>query len=130
MINNKATEVSEIILLNHKDSFVEFENDEFFLEDVLIEGDILKINVSYNGGCKKHLFSLTAKKNFQKINENTYKVHLNLFHNSNRDNCKKVVTEELFFNLIPLNTEFQKENLIQKNNGLILTIDNKIINYK
>jgi hypothetical protein len=129
MINNKTTEISEIILLNHKDRFVEFKNDELFLEDVLIEGDILKINVSYNGGCKKHLFSLTAKKIFQQI-KNTYEVQLKLFHNSNRDNCKKIVTEELFFNLLPLKAEFQKENLSQKNNGLILTIDNKVINYK
>ena len=129
IINNKITKISEIIFLNDKDKFIEFKNDEFFLEDVLIEDDILKVNVSYNGGCKKHLFSLTAKDNFKEI-ENAYEINLKLFHNSNSDNCKKIVTEELFFNLLPLKTEFQKEKQDHKNKSLVLTIDNRIVNYK
>lgn len=85
--------------------------------------------MSYNGGCKKHLFTLVAKRNFKTI-ENIDEIQLKLVHNSNNDNCKKIVTEELFFNLLPLKTEFPKENHDQKNNGLVLTIENRVLNYK
>jgi hypothetical protein len=129
IINNKITKISEIIFLNDKDKFIELKDDEFFLEDVLIEDDILKVNVSYNGGCKKHVFSLTAKENFKEI-ENAYEINLKLLHNSNSDNCKKIVTEELFFNLLPLKTEFQKEKQDHKNKSLVLNIENRIVNYK
>ena len=68
MISHKPIEISDIILSTNKNKLVEFQNndDEFYLEDVIIEDDILKLNVSYSGGCKKHQFLLVEKKNLQK----------------------------------------------------------------
>ena len=129
MINDKPIEISDIILLTNKNKLVGFKNnDEFYLERVIIEDNILKLNVSYSGGCKKHQFSLIEKKNLQRA-KNIYEVHLQLLHNSNKDNCKKIVTEELFFNLLPLKTKLQKENREQKDIKLALIINNKTINY-
>jgi hypothetical protein len=130
MIEHKPTEIFDIILLTNQNKLVELKNDdtEFYLEDVTIENDILKLNVSYTGGCKKHQFLLIEKKNFQKA-KNVYEVHLQLLHNSNKDNCKKIVTEPLFFKLLPLKTKLQKENIDQKDINLILIIDNITINY-
>lgn len=129
MINDKPIEISDIILLTNKNKLVGFKNnDEFYLERVIIEDNILKLNVSYSGGCKKHQFSLIEKKNLQRA-KNIYEVHLQLLHNSNKDNCKKIVTEELFFNLLPLKTKLQKENRDQKDIKLVLIINNKTINY-
>lgn len=129
MINDKPIEISDIILLTNKNKLVGFKNnDEFYLERVIIEDNILKLNVSYSGGCKKHQFSLIEKKNLQRA-KNIYEVHLQLLHNSNKDNCKKIVTEELFFNLLPLKTKLQKENREQKDIKLVLIINNKTINY-
>ncbi len=129
MINDKPIEISDIILLTNKNKLVGFKNnDEFYLERVIIEDNILKLNVSYSGGCKKHQFSLIEKKNLQRA-KNIYEVHLQLLHNSNKDNCKKIVTEELFFNLLPLKTKLQKENIDQKDIKLVLIINNITINY-
>ena len=128
MINNKSVKTSDIILMTNKNSFSNFKTDEFFLEDVFIEDDILKIKVSYNGGCKHHEFSLITKKDFQNI-KNLHEINLQLFHNANKDNCKKIVTEELFFNLLPLKTKLQKENIDRKDINLVLIINNITINY-
>ena len=131
MIDHKPIEISDIILLTNKTSIVEFKNyddDEFYLESVSIEDDILKLNVSYNGGCKKHQFLLVEKKNFQRA-KNIYEVRLQLLHNSNQDNCKKIVTEVLFFNLLPLKAKLQNKNIDQKDINLVLIINNITINY-
>jgi hypothetical protein len=128
MINNKPIKTSDIILMTNKNSFSNFKTDEFFLEDGFIEDDILKIKVSYSGGCKNHQFSLVTKKDFQNM-KNIHEINLQLFHNSNKDNCKKIVTEELFFNLLPLKTKLQKENIDQKDINLVLIINNITINY-
>ena len=130
MIDHKPIEIFDIILLTNKNSLVEFKNndDEFYIEDVIVEDNILKLNVSYSGGCKKHQFSLVEKKNLQRA-KNIYEVHLQLIHNSNEDKCKKIVTEELFFNLLPLKSKLQKENRDQKDINLVLIINNITINY-
>jgi hypothetical protein len=130
MIDHKPIEISDIVLLTKKNKLVEFKNDdtEFYLEGVSIEDDILNLNVSYSGGCKKHQFLLVEKKNFQRA-KNIYEVHLQLLHNSNKDHCKKIVTERLFFNILPLKTKLQKENIDQKDINLVLIIDNININY-
>ena len=131
MIEHKPIEISDIMLLTNKTKIVEFKNfndEDFYLEGVSIEDSILKLNVSYNGGCKKHQFLLVEQKNFQRT-KNIYEVHLQLLHNSNQDTCKKIVTEFLFFNLLPLKTELQKENIDQKDINLVLIINNITINY-
>jgi hypothetical protein len=131
MIDHKPIEISDIILLTNKTNIVEFKNyddAEFYLESVSIEDDILKLNVSYNGGCKKHQFLLVEKKNFQRA-KNIYEVRLQLIHNSNQDNCKKIVTEVLFFNLLPLKAKLQNKNIDQKDINLVLIINNITINY-
>jgi len=131
MIDRKPFEISDIILLTNKTNIVKFKNyddEEFYLESVSIEDYILKLNVSYNGGCKKHQFLLVEKKNFHR-GKNIYEVHLQLLHNSNQDNCKKIVTEVLFFNLLPLKTKLQYEKIDQKDINLVLIINNITINY-
>ena len=131
MIVHKPIEISDILLLTNKTKLVEFKNydaQDFYLEDVSIEDSILKLNVSYSGGCKKHQFLLVERKNFKRA-KNIYEVHLQLLHNSNQDTCKKIVTEFLLFNLLPLKTELQKENFDQKDINLILIINNITVNY-
>jgi hypothetical protein len=129
MTGHKPNEIFDIILLTNKNNLVEFKNnDEFYIEDVIVEDNILKLNVSYSGGCKKHQFSLVEKKNLQRA-KNIYEVYLQLIHNSNKDTCKKIVTEELFFNLLPLKSKLQKENRVKKDISLVLIINNITVNY-
>jgi hypothetical protein len=129
MISHKPIEISDIILSTNKNKLVmEFKNEDFYLEDVSIKDNILKLNVSYSGGCKKHQFLLVEKKNLQRAKD-LYDVQLQLLHNSNNDTCKKIVTEDLFFNILPLKTKIQKENKDQKDINLLLIINNITINY-
>jgi hypothetical protein len=129
MISHKSIEISDIILSTNKNKLVmDFKNEDFYLEDVSIKDNILKLNVSYSGGCKKHQFLLVEKKNLQRAKD-LYDVQLQLLHNSNNDTCKKIVTEDLFFNILPLKTKLQKENKDQKDINLLLIINNITINY-
>jgi len=129
MISHKPIEISDIILSTNKNKLVvDFKNEDFYLEDVSIKDNILKLNVSYSGGCKKHQFLLVEKKNLQRAKD-LYDVQLQLLHNSNNDTCKKIVTEDLFFNILPLKTKLQKENKDQKDINLLLIINNITINY-
>ena len=129
MISHKPIEISDIILSTNKNTLVmDFKNEDFYLEDVSIKDNILKLNVSYSGGCKKHQFLLVEKKYLQRAKD-LYDVQLQLLHNSNNDTCKKIVTEDLFFNILPLKTKLQKENKDQKDINLLLIINNITINY-
>jgi NigD-like C-terminal beta sandwich domain len=129
MISHKPIEILDIILSTNKNkSVMDFKNEDFYLEDVSITDNILKLNVSYSGGCKKHQFLLVEKKNLQRAKD-LYDVQLQLLHNSNNDTCKKIVTEDLFFNILPLKTKIQKENKDQKDINLLLIINNITINY-
>ena len=129
MISHKPIEILDIILSTNKNkSVMDFKNEDFYLEDVSITDNILKLNVSYSGGCKKHHFLLVEKKNLQRAKK-LYDVQLQLLHNSNNDTCKKIVTEDLFFNILPLKTKLQKENKDQKDINLLLIINNITINY-
>ena len=78
MTSHKDIEIFDKILLTN--NLLEFKNidEEFYIEDVIIEDNILKLNVSYSYGCKKHQFLLVEKKNLQKVK--------NMF--SNKDNCE------------------------------------------
>ncbi|KXA92871.1 hypothetical protein AKJ37_06370 [candidate division MSBL1 archaeon SCGC-AAA259I09] len=53
----------ETIIIDEK-LFQEAPRDPYTLKNVEIEGDILKIELDYFGGCKEHEFKLIGTKNF------------------------------------------------------------------
>jgi hypothetical protein len=73
--------------------------DLFRMDTAFVDGDSLRLMVSYSGGCQVHEFSLW-KLPAQSV-ENP-PVELLLAHNANGDMCEAWITRWLSFSLAPL----------------------------
>lgn len=98
-----------------------FENN-FTINKLSIEGDILTINISYSGGCKDHEFNLYGNEALMK--SMPPKKSLFLEHLNNNDECEGWITQILKFDLTPIK-EFHYQ---QKE--ITLLIDDKSVSYK
>ena len=72
----------------------------------VIEGDTLRLTVSYTGGCRRHDFTLVADDAFQESNP----VQLDVFlaHDGNDDRCEAYPTETYEFDLTPVRTLYRE----------------------
>jgi hypothetical protein len=114
--------ISKIIL--SKIPITKSKSNQIFINKMQIENNnTLSIKVTYFGGCKKHSFELYGFK------ETKNKIVLNLEHNTNGDTCKKIIRENLFFDLTPINNEYQKMRDIN-NDLFVLTLTNFDIEYR
>ena len=78
--------------------FSEYQNSaSVTITAVLIEKNVMKISVSYSGGCEKHEFKLVGSKLIQK--SMPPKRGIMLFHNNNGDSCRSIVEEDLLFDI-------------------------------
>ncbi len=79
----------------------DIKSDTFKMSEATIEGDVLKIKVSYSGGVKKHEFNLY----WNQIVAKSYpgKTTINLKHNANGDAAEALITETLEFDLTAIN---------------------------
>ena len=82
-----------------------FGADEFALNTATIEGDILKVNLSYSGGCEAHEFTLIASDSF--LESLPVQLPIYIAHNANGDACEAYPTEEYRFDLTPIKTMYQ-----------------------
>lgn len=73
------------------------ESAETQILNAVVTDSILTLNVSYNGGCEKHEFSLLGSKMIQKSMPPIRNIMLS--HNSNGDDCRELIEEELKFNI-------------------------------
>ncbi len=92
----------------------EFTNEQhtFRVVDFTVEeNDLIKINVQYGGGCKEHDFDLQILKNKQSDSI----IDFNLVHNTKNDYCKKMVLDELTFDLSPITNKVTAEKTIRIN---------------
>ena len=83
-----------------------FGADEFDLNTATIEGDILKVNLSYSGGCKSHEFTLVASDLFHE--SSPVQLSIYIAHNANGDTCEAYPTEDYHFNLTPIKNLYHK----------------------
>lgn len=86
---NKSMEAYQAIKSNTSD----ITNDPYELKDISYEDGIIKITVSYGGGCKPHYFTVTwneaVKSSYPPI------IDLIITHNANGDMCEAYITETL-----------------------------------
>jgi hypothetical protein len=81
-------------------SQIELHQDGVTITSVTIQDDLLKLMVSYGGGCKPHDFQLFAWKGIAK--SNPPQAELLLSHDAHNDFCEAYLTRELEFDLVPL----------------------------
>ena len=114
--------ISKIIL--SKIPITKSKTNQIFINKIQIENNnTLSITVTYFGGCKKHSFQLFG------FRETKNRIILNLEHNTNGDICKKIIREKLFFDLTPINNEYQTMQDIN-NDLFVLNLTNFDLEYR
>jgi len=78
--------------------------DVFTIDTSYIDGDSLRLNVGYSGGCEIHQFNLWAIENGSDED-----LHLMLEHIGNGDLCEAYLHEWLAFSLFPIRESGQNE---------------------
>ena len=73
--------------------------DVFTIDNAVVEGDILRMNVSASGGCESHDFVGCQR---PVIPAEPTQFRITLGHNANGDQCEGIINEELAFDLRPL----------------------------
>ena len=121
-----SSSIKKIKLLDKK-SMENLKRDLFIIRNVDIQDDILYIQGTYTGGCHDdHLFELVVNNDIQ--GKDLDKLSMILSHDSNDDDCKKIVRKSLAFDLLPLRKKYQ--NLpAKKTDFLILDIMGNTIKY-
>ncbi len=80
--------------------------DLFSIEGGEINGDILKLTVSFTGGCEEHKFRLIVSTIF--LQSKPPKAFVLLTHDAKDDTCTQSIMEELRYDLTPLKEHFQQ----------------------
>lgn len=80
--------------------------DSYVINSYEINDDILKVEVSYGGGCAAHDFALIALPGF--MESSPVAANVLLSHDANNDLCEAWLTEEVRFDLASLKQEWQE----------------------
>jgi hypothetical protein len=100
--DEKDARSTEIILTSSYSDFMDaFSNrsseisDPFELKDIVVEGDSVKITVSYSGGCRKHTFELIWNETLSLTTPP--QTGMIILHNADGDMCEAYITDTLAF---------------------------------
>ena len=94
--------IDQVIIIEDPFSFNRdsIEIDDFTINQISINANLLTLNVSYGGGCKEHTFKLFATKGIYESNPPQADVFLS--HNGHSDFCEAFITQNIRFNLSPM----------------------------
>ncbi len=79
--------------------------DPFTLNGAAVSGHILTVSVSYSGGCRSHVFVLTAAESFRE--SSPVQLPVVLTHDANEDPCEAYPTRQLRFDLAPIRERYR-----------------------
>ncbi|UCH71532.1 MAG: hypothetical protein JSW62_03790 [Thermoplasmatales archaeon] len=79
--------------------------DPFTFNTIHLTKDVIRINISYGGGCADHEFSLIASSFME---SEPVQVNVVLSHEDHDDPCDMWITQEEVFNLVPLKRAWQQ----------------------
>ena len=94
---------TEPVLLYEEEPPEGFPADAAHIMTAVLEKDILKIQVTYQGDCREHVFKLYAWTAF--LQSNPPQGMLSLSHDARGDTCTTKIEKSLAFNLAPLDQE-------------------------
>lgn len=80
--------------------------DSFDIEATALHGDLLKLVVTYGGGCETHRFVVWTDNSFSQSQPPMIK--LLVAHDSNGDTCEALIQRALWIDLLPIKTAFVK----------------------
>jgi hypothetical protein len=82
--------------------------DDFELVELSVEGNYLKIDIRYGGGCQEHDFYLCWSGSLAITNP--LQANLTLIHDSNGDMCEAYILGHLVFDITPLKVPFTADH--------------------
>lgn len=115
-IDDAADDVANIGAVVFGFTADEWGTDAYTINAATLQGDTLRVNVSYSGGCETHAFTLVAEHRF--LESLPVQLRVSLAHNANGDRCEALITEEYHFDLMPIKEVYQKS--YQKDTGEIV----------
>lgn len=80
-----------------------YPNDAAQINQVSLEKNLLTLEIDYQGGCEEHTFKLYAWSAF--LQSLPPLAMLYLSHNAQNDECTEAITQQLTFDLTPLDEE-------------------------
>jgi hypothetical protein len=93
-----------VVLVDQIDSAA-WPSDTLAIESSSIDGDTLRLRVSYGGGCRTHLFQVIVEKAF--MESFPVQVRARVAHESNDDPCDAIVERTLRWDLSPLRERYR-----------------------
>lgn len=90
------------------------------IRDMTVEGGLVRLDLTYTGGCAAHHFELVATA--WSVTEDGLRVELALTHDTGGDPCKALVRERLEFDLRPLLHELG-DDLARAHGAVLLSLD-------
>ena len=101
-----ADDVAEIGNVAFGFTAAEWGSDEYVINAATVQDGMLRVNVSYSGGCETHVFTLVAEERF--LESFPVQLRVSLAHNANGDTCETWITEDHVFDLTPIKEVYQK----------------------
>lgn len=105
--------LAEISDLNTESAAVDIQSAE-------IKGTSIQLIVSYSGGCAEHSFRLIGSPILTKSLPPQRAVKL--IHTNNGDQCKKMITDTLMFDVTPLANNASKDKAVVLNLDQVVTL--------
>lgn len=102
---NNDADVTPTGLVVIDDSVEAWGVDDYVLNSAVIAGDQLKLNISYGGGCRDHVFTLVAASTFE--GSSPVELKVTLAHDADNDPCEAFFTENYHFDLTPIKAMYQ-----------------------
>jgi hypothetical protein len=88
-------------------------SESFTIQEASINGNVLRVTVSYIGGCEEHQFELIGNPNIAKSLPPIRSIEL--VHKSNGDACKEKMEETLLINISNLAYKQEAGSVIKLN---------------
>lgn len=88
-------------------------SESFTIQEASINGNVLRVTVSYSGGCGNHQFELVGSPNISKSLPPIRSIEL--VHQSNGDACKEKMEETLLINISNLAYKQEAGSVIKLN---------------
>jgi len=128
-MSSSTDKVPQVILFDNESYLKKLKMDIYnLIEAKLLANDTLSAIISYSGGCEKHDFTLAAVPNFTNSTTSPH-IKLLLAHDNNGEMCKKIVKENLSFDLSPIKEKYQKDYGL-KSGSVMLHLINRSITIK
>lgn len=97
-------------------------SDSFDIESLSLQGDLLKLVVSFGGGCQAHTFDVWTDNSLSLDQPPVIKLFIS--HDANGDRCEALLQQELLIDLSPIKAAFLKANPGQASGVVSVMVDN------